>query len=166
MRILAVIPLLLVAACGGTAEGEPKDKAKLAVAKQLEPGQWETIAEVTQLSQMDEGKPAIATPAGTRTTANACIGEADVRKPAPVLFTTAKDDACDYKDMYMSNGRFNGSIACTRKGLSGEVLTRVEGKFTGDSFEGTTVARTYLASEGDVKISSKLTARRLGACTA
>ena len=146
MRILAVIPLFVVAACSGTAEGEPKDKAKLAVAKQVEPGQWEAIAEVTQLSQMDEGKPAIATPAGTR--------------------TTAKDDACDYKDMYMSNGRFNGSIACTRKGLTGEVLTRVEGKFTGDSFEGTTVARTYLATEGDVKISSKLTARRLGACTA
>ena len=79
MRILAVIPLLVVAACGGTAEGEPKDKAKLTVAKQLEPGQWETIAEVTQLSQMDEGKPAIATPAGTLTTASSCLEQAQDR---------------------------------------------------------------------------------------
>ncbi|HEV2746872.1 MAG TPA: DUF3617 domain-containing protein [Allosphingosinicella sp.] len=166
MRALAFVPLLILAACSETDGGGPKQETKAAAATQLEPGQWETVAEVTRFTQMDKGKPAINTPAGSKATATACVGEAEARKPAPVLFTASEEGSCEYRDFYMSNGRINGSLACKRPGLGGEVMTSVEGTFTADSFEGTSLVETYLYTDGDVKIAAKISGRRVGACAA
>lgn len=168
MRILVLVPLLL-AACSETAEPEAKaggGAGAAAKAAQIDPGQWETTVEVTRLTQMDKGRAAIDTAAGTRTVATTCIGADEVTRPDPVLFTAVEEGSCDYKNLYMRNGRLNGGLACKRPGLGGEVMTSVEGTFTADTLEGTSVVETYLYGDGDVKIAAKISGRRVGDCAA
>lgn len=164
MRALALVPLFVLAACSETADGEPKE-AKVAAAAMIDAGQWEVVSEVTQLTATDKGKPSIETPAGTKTSAASCVGEAARRRPAAELFA-ASGESCEYQNFYMSRGRLNASMKCDRPDFDGEMLRTVEGSFTADTLEGSATIETYSYGDGDVKIVSKLTGRRVGACAA
>lgn len=163
MRALAFVPLLLAAACSGEAEA-PKQQEP-AAASQLDAGQWELTSEVTQFAKADAGAPKIDTPVGTKETRNICITEADAKKPQPGMFGGGKDE-CTYGDFYMSGGRLSASVNCNRPGLSGNVATRADVDFKAASLEGTLNTTTYLNTDGDVRITRKLTGRRSGACEA
>lgn len=163
MRALLLLTLTALAACSEGAE-QPKQKAAPA-AQQLDAGQWEVTTEVTNVKEADAGPPAIRAKAGDKTTDTACIAEGQGKQPPPALFMGARGGTCDYRNNYMSNGRMNASIACKRPGLSGDILTSLDGKYTADSFEGTLDTTTYLSTSGDVAIQSKVSGRRTGACT-
>ena len=164
MRFVAVAPLLVLAACSeGTAP--TKQDAESPRAEQLSAGQWEMTTEVTKLTQRDKGAPAIKTPAGSRTTVSSCVAEADVKKPQPALFASEGSE-CSYRDFYMSGGRFNATLACSRSGLGGTLATIVNGSFTATTFEGDATTETSFSGEGDVRVDAKLTGRRTGDCSA
>ncbi|HEX8444093.1 MAG TPA: DUF3617 family protein [Allosphingosinicella sp.] len=168
MRKLAIATLLLAAACSDGGAGEA-DKQKAAASKnvQLTPGQWETVVEVTKLTQQDKAaKPAIDTPAGTKSIASACVTQADVKNPPPVLLAGSDAYKCTSSNMYMSGGTLSTSLTCTRKGLNGEVRMSVDGSYTADTIQANQSLSTFLPGEGDVGITSNLTARRTGECAA
>jgi hypothetical protein len=164
VRFTAFVPLLVLAACSEGA-APPKQEAKAPKAEQFAAGQWEMTTEVTNVIQRDKGTPAIDTPKGSKATVMSCVAEADVKKPQPALFASAGSD-CDYRDVYMQSGRLNATLSCSRAGLSGTIATNVNGSFTADTFEGTATSETSLSGDGDVRIDSKLTGRRIGDCTA
>ncbi len=162
MRKTAMIGLVVACACTGEAE-QPKAAAPKATA--LQAGQWETTAEVTRLTQQDKGAPRINTPAGTKTTESICIAPAEAKKPNPKLFAGEKNE-CSYGNFYMSGGTLNATLQCTRPGLEGQLLVTVYGDYEADSFETTLDLSTHLATDGDVNLTSKVTGRRTGECTA
>jgi hypothetical protein len=164
MRLFALTPLLVLAACSEGAEA-PKQEETKAPAAELSAGQWEVTSEVTGLTKRDAGPPAIKAAEGDKTTAGSCVAEADVKKPQPGLFV-GKDYDCSYRDIYMSSGRINATLSCQRPGLPGSIAILVNGSYTADTFEGTSILESSLTSAGDVKIESKLTGKRTGACTA
>jgi hypothetical protein len=164
MRALGFVPLIVLAACSGSSQ-PPKEKAEAPAAEQLQPGQWEMTTEVTSLTKADQGTPRINTPAGTRLSSSVCVPPAAAKKPPPALFAT-REDSCTYKDFYMSGGRLNASLDCKRRGLNGQVGMNVNGSYTATTIEGTVGITTYLATDGDVRIESRLTGRRTGECTA
>lgn len=164
MRVIALIPLLVLAACSEGA-APPKQDAEATRAEQLTAGQWEMTTEVTKLTQRDKGAPAMNMPEGSRSTTSSCVAEADAKKPQPALFA-AEGSECSYRDFYMNGGRLNATLACSRPGLSGTINTVVNGSFTATTLEGTATTETLLSGEGDVRIDSKLTGRRTGDCTA
>lgn len=163
MRSLILLPIFLVAACsdGG---GAPQE-AKAAADTTMEAGQWETTTEVTRLTTLDGGAPAIDTPAGTKASFTSCIVEADRRKPAPTLFA-GEEAECEYNDFYMSRGRMNASMTCEVPGLAGGLVTSVEGSNDATSFEGTVSSSTRLPGSGDVRMASKISGRKIGPCPA
>ena len=164
MRFIALVPLLVLAACSDG--GVPtKQEAETPAAEQLSAGQWEMTSEVTGLTQRDKGAPAINMPKGSRSTTSSCVAEAEVKKPQPALFANQGLE-CTYRDIYMRGGRLNATLACSRPGLGGTIATIVNGSFTASTFEGTSTTETSLSGEGDVRIDSKLTGRRTGDCTA
>jgi len=163
MRLLPLLPLLVVGACSEAPEKAEKAAPKAAAA--LQAGQWEVTSEVTRLTKRDNGAPKIDTPAGTKATESVCIGEAEVKKPNPALFTGSAD-SCSYDNFYMSSGTLNATLKCTRPGLDGQILMTVYGDYQADSFEIVRDVATQLATEGDVNIEAKVTGRRLAACTA
>ena len=156
MRILAVLPLLVVVACGGEAE-EKKSAAKAA---SLTAGQYELTSEVTAFTAVDQGEPAINTPVGTRATETVCVGQG---RPPTKLFA-GEGYRCAYDNYYLRNGRLNVTLRCTREGLSGGTPMAIDGRFEAESFEYTRDLSTILAGDGDVRISSRVTGRRTGEC--
>jgi hypothetical protein len=164
MRFIAVAPLLVLAACSEGA-APTKQEAEAPRAEQLSAGQWEMTTEVTKLTQRDKGAPAIKAPEGSKSTSSSCVAEADVKKPQPALFASEGAE-CSYRDFYMSGGRFNATLGCSRAGLGGTLATIVNGSFTATTFEGNATTETTFSGEGDVRIDAKLTGRRTGDCTA
>lgn len=165
MRILALVPLLLAAACSGESEADPKaadaaSKANL----QLAAGQWETTAEYDNVEVTDGTEPAIKAAVGEKVTGGVCVAEGEGKKPQPSLFA-AEGDSCTYQNFYMSRGRLNADMRCRREGVSGDIMLAVQGTYTADSFDLTTDTRTILSGPGDIAASGKLTGRRAGECT-
>lgn len=163
--------LLLAAACsdGGAEEAAKQKAAAAAAAKtaQLTPGQWETTAEVTTVSQQDKApRPAIDAPVGSKTTASACIAAADVKNPPALLLAGSDAYQCSSNNMYVSGGTLSAQLECSRKGLNGAVRMSIDGSYTADTFTANQSLSTFLPGEGDVTIVSNLAARRTGECTA
>jgi hypothetical protein len=164
MRYLTLMAMLMTGACSG--EGEQPKAAAAPKASAMQAGQWETSTEVTRLTQKDQGAPKIATPPGTKSTDRVCVGEGEVKKPAPALFAGSEGGECAYDNFYMSGGTLNVTMRCTRPGLNGEILVTAYGDYAADSFEVTTDTSTHLATDGDVVIAAKMTGRHVGPCTA
>jgi hypothetical protein len=163
MRALALVPLLLAAACSGGSEA-PKQEEQPA-ATQLDAGQWELTTEVTQFAKADQGTPKIQAAVGDKETRAVCIEAADAKKPQPAIFGGEKDECTYGNDFYMSSGRLSATVDCKRPGLSGNVATRADVDFQAKSLEGTLSTTTYLTTDGDVRITRKLTGRHTGQCT-
>ncbi|HEY0625176.1 MAG TPA: DUF3617 family protein [Allosphingosinicella sp.] len=162
MRMIAIASLLALAACSEDAGADHKAKAAADAANlKLAAGQWETVVEITQVDSQDNGTPVLKT---GKTTYSGCVAEADGKKP-PAAVLAGMDD-CSYNTVYMSRGRVNASISCTRPGLAGKISMSNEGSYTADSFELNSSIQTYLTSDGDVKAAAKVTGRRTGDCTA
>jgi Protein of unknown function (DUF3617) len=157
MRWIAIIPVLVVAACGGAAE-ENKIAAK---AQRLTPGLWELSSEVTAFAKVDAGPPAIDTPVGTRATESVCVtGSARPR----TAFFAGEGYQCRYDNFYARNGRMNVTMICGREGLSGSIPLTADGTFEAESVTYTRDIRTSLAGDGDVQITARVTGRRTGEC--
>jgi hypothetical protein len=170
MRHLVIAALLSVAACSDpAAEEAAKQKAAKEAARNLAftAGQWETTAEVTKVTKQDNApRPAIDTPVGTKTTASVCVTAAQAKEPPAALLAAGDAYDCRYDNNYISGGSLSASLACTRKGLTGEVRMTLDGSYTADTLTANQSLSTFLSGEGDVNIVSKITARRTGECTA
>jgi hypothetical protein len=165
MRSLALLPLLMIAACsdgGDQVAGDAKAKAEAAKNLQLAAGQWQITSEVTRLTEQDGGPPAINTPVGSRHETSACVTEGEGKKPKPVLLAGHEDYECEYSNFYMSSGTVNAQLNCRREGLSGEVRMTVDGTYTADTITAEQSISTFLSGNGDVNIQAKLTGRHTG----
>ncbi|HEU0100088.1 MAG TPA: DUF3617 family protein [Allosphingosinicella sp.] len=157
IRGLIVIPLCLAAACSG---GGGENKAAEA-ADSMKAGQWEVGSEVVDFRSTDKATPALKAAAGDKTAAPACIETGEEDKPPAEMFAGV-GYKCDYKDRYISGGRINLSLECEREPLEGNVMVSVQGTYTGDSFEGTATATSFLPGDGDFVMNSKISGRRTG----
>ncbi len=162
MRAILLLPCLVLAACSDAAP--PPEKAEAPPAEQIQAGQWEMTSEVTNVTQRDKGTPALKMAVGSKSVTSSCIAEADVKRPPAAMFVP-EGFKCDYRDSYMRGGRVNLTLACTYDGQTGDVPIAISGSYTADSIEATSTAETRFSGEGDVKLETKLTGRRTGACT-
>jgi hypothetical protein len=161
MRLLILIPLAALAACGE----EPKAKAPERP-QAFQAGQWTNNMRVTTFRQLDQGRPRIDMPAGTQVSGATCIGSGDTRRPAPELFVGEGWQDCGWSEMRMRNGRLTAIGTCRRPGLPEPVNITAVGEFTATSFEGTVEYNTRLASDGDVRVVLESRGQRTGECTA
>jgi hypothetical protein len=162
MRLLMLVPLAAIAACGGE---EQKAKAPEQL-QALPAGQWEMSYEVSNFRRADEGQPKLNMPVGTRGTASACIAEADTTRPPMGLFAGSEFEDCAWgENFYMRNGRLVSSGLCQRDGV-GQVEVTISANFTGTTFNGTAEMLTRLVSDGDVVLATRIEGRRSGDCPA
>jgi hypothetical protein len=156
MRSLALLPLLILAACSdGGADPAAQSKAKAEAARNLQLASG-------QFSTQDSGPPKINTPVGTKREASACVADGEGKKPNPVLLAGQEDYECEYSNFYMSSGTLNAQLNCRREGLAGEVRMTVDGTYTADTIEAEQSISSFLSGNGDVTMQTRLTARRTG----
>lgn len=163
MRALIIVPLCLAAACSG---GGGEENAAVEAADAMQAGQWEISSEVRDFRSTDKATPALKAAVGDKAAAPACIEAGKEDKPPAAMFAGTGYE-CDYKDRYISGGRINLSLECEREALEGKIMVSVQGTYTGESFEGTAAATSYLSGDGDFAMTSKINGRRTGpACAA
>lgn len=162
MRGLIIVPLCLAAACSsGGEENKAAEAADL-----MQPGQWQISTEVSDFRSTDKATPALKAAAGDKAEAPACIEAGKEHKPPAEMFAGVGYE-CEYKDRYINGGRINLSLECDREALEGKVMVSVQGTYTGESFEGTSTATSFLPGDGDFVMNSKINGRRTGpACAA
>jgi hypothetical protein len=171
LRKSLFVSLFVLAACGdGAAEEAAKQKAAAAEAAkklQLTAGQWETTTEVTRFTKQDQApKPAINAPVGTKSTASICIAADQTKEPPAVLLAGNESYQCTYDSSYISAGTLNAALTCRRAGVNGEIRMSIAGDYTAETITAEQDLQTSLPGPGDANILSKLTARRVGDCTA
>lgn len=149
---------LALAGCGDAGTG---GKAAKAAAAGLAAGQWELVSEVSGFDKLDGGAPRINSPVGTRTTQSICVS-AEARPP--VAFFAGEGNDCSYGSYYVRNGRANVTLNCRRAGMPGTIEVSAEGTFEAGSAQLNRTLQTTLVSDGDVRIESRVTARRTGEC--
>lgn len=159
MRYWCLVPVLLLAACGG--QGENKAKAK---ADSLEPGQYEVTSLVTQFRQADEGTAKIDMPQGTSTTRSVCVPQGEGLPPE--LFADEGLNCEDASASYARSGVINVGLRCTRPDLDGNIGYSVNGSFDAQSFKADRQMTTSLTTDGDVVVTSQVEGRRTGECSA
>jgi hypothetical protein len=158
MRYISLIALLSLAACGG---GEAEKEKSTGSAARPAAGQWELTSEVTAFRTVDGGAPKIDTPVGTRATETVCVGAG---QQLPTAAFSGENYRCNYENYYVRNGRINVTMQCVRDDLSGGIPMTVDGSFEENSITYTRNLRTVLATDGDVEITARVTARRTGEC--
>lgn len=163
MRILALIPLLVLAACSDGAEADQKGKQAEAPTG-LQAGQWETTSQYDSVTAQDDGVPAIRLTAGDKVTVSNCLAEADAKRPPAAVLAGLEDATCEYDNFYMSRGRLNATLSCTRPDLKGRLMINLSGSYTATGFEARSNLSSFLESAGDLKASAKVTGRHAGAC--
>ena len=160
MRWIACTALLVVAACGSGDGGAEQNKAGAAKAASLAAGQWELTSEVTAFNTVDQGRPKIDTPVGTRVTESVCVGAG---RPPSELFSGSGYD-CRYDNYYGRNGRLNATMLCSLEDQAGHIPMTADGQFGADTLEYSRDTRTSFAGDGDVQITTRVTGRRTGDC--
>ena len=160
LKLTGVASLALaLTACGGEQKTEAVEKAPAKLAA----GLYEVNAEVTQLASTDNTTPGTQLKQGDKQVIRACVA-AD-GKPAPELLAE-QGDVCTIKNSYVRNGRMSAQMSCKREGRSGEVMPAMMGSFSADGFEGEITTLTYFIAEGDYRMTRKISAKRIGDCTA
>jgi hypothetical protein len=159
MRYLCLVPVLVLAACGG----DSGNKAKSANTA-LQPGQYEVTAEVTQFRKADQGTPKVDTPVGTRTTRSVCL--AGTIDTAPDLFSDEGFVCQMNSGAYARNGILNLTTSCSKTGLEGQLGYSISGSYDAQSFQADRTMTTALSTDGDVVIASRIQGRRTGECSA
>ncbi len=158
-RFLALVPVVLLSACGGGGEQQNKAAAEVTA---IAPGQYQVTREVTAFRATDRAAtPQINTPAGTRTTETICVGPGE--QPPGELFAGAGSE-CTYGNHYLRRGSINSSLTCRREGLNGEIRMTAYGSITADGFQVDVDTTTYFAGEGDAVFTTRTTGRRTGDC--
>lgn len=159
-RATAMAATLLLAACGGGGSGDAPAKDDTPPAT-LTPGEYEVSSEIISLASTDQTTPATSLKQGETAVVKACVAKDGT--PDPALLGEA-GDKCEATTSYISNGRMNIQLKCTRKGHPGQVMPTFDGKYTLDGFSGDAQALTYFVGDGDYRYTAKVTAKRTGDC--
>lgn len=158
--VTAMVPALLLAACGGGTEPAGNTAETDAVPAAFPVGEWEVTSTVEQISSTDGTTPAIAAKAGDTATRKACVASADELSK---LFAPDGADCTAMSD-YARQGRVNTAYKCTVKG--GVLNVTVNGNYTADTLDGVTDSASMLSGSGDYQLREKVAGRRTGDCPA
>jgi hypothetical protein len=164
MRKLAwiAVGVTVLAACSD--DGGQQKASGTKAAMQLQPGQWEMTSEITNITMTQKGAPMAPIKAGTKVTIANCITPEQVKSPDATLFSGTKG-SCKYDNFYMANGRLNAQMTCAQPGQQGNLMMNIDGTYTPTTMEVSSDLDTNVAGAGNMKMSSKLTGKRIGECT-
>lgn len=125
-----------------------------AAAQSLKPGMWETTSQMTSMEMPGMPAEMKQAMAGKAQTFRYCVRAEDVAK-APERLFQGSDGRCRYTQFKMTGGSLNAVMQC-QGGMTG----RMTGTFTPTSY----AATNDMAMSGGMKMTSRVTGRRVGDC--
>lgn len=165
MRIIIVATAAaLVAGCGNSANEKAQTEASAAA---LQAGEyaltWTDIEKGATANKASAGAADGRTIASSDFPERACIAAGGAIDPA--AFGNKKDQ-CRVVTSYVREGTINVQVECTREG-KGDVSQIASGSFSAaDSFDAEVETSTSFTGGGNYTMTRKLSAKRVGECTA
>jgi hypothetical protein len=182
-RLIAALPLLLLAACNqqstqesaaktgevsltNAAPSEVAKQARAAGPAHFAPGEWETIVEVTDMEmpgmppQMREQMTARLK--ATTKSVKTCMTAEQAAKPEASVLTGKTDGNCTYQNYSMAGGRIDATLVC--KSPQGQLTQVIGGTFTDTSFALASSMDASGGPGGGMKMKARTTGKRIGDC--
>jgi hypothetical protein len=134
-------------------------------AARLNPGEWETVSEITMAGLPANMPPSVANMMkGTKVTTRHCLTPEQAQRPSGDLFSGKHQENCTRQGFTMNGGRLQGSMTC-KDPRGAESTVTMDGQYGGDSFDVT--MKMTAAHEGQgMTWSSHTKGHRIGACPA
>jgi len=174
----AILALALVSCSGGGADtdgdGEITTDEVAAEVKniQFQAGEWETTVEFVDIT-FDETKlppeakkfmvPIMESMKGQSLTDSKCMTEEEAKNPQEEFFNAQEDQECTYDKFSLSGGSIDMAMQCTGSNGDGGTVTAT-GSYTATSYDLDMAIATKGGQQGDVNITAKSTAKRIGEC--
>jgi hypothetical protein len=125
-----------------------------AAAQTMKPGMWEGTSQVTSMSMPNMPAGMKEAMAGKAQTFRYCVRAEDVAKAPEKLFQ-GSDGRCRYTQFKMTGAKLDAVMQC-QGGMTG----RMTGTYTPTSY----AATSDIAMTGGMKMTSKVSGRRVGDC--
>jgi hypothetical protein len=130
-RPFALLPLLALAACGGTSEPSNMSAEEVAGTLEqinIEPGLWEVVSAITDVRGPNLPYDARRRMVGPRATVRHCIMPEQASRPSAGFLAGRDDDRCAYRDFSMKEGLLRGTMSCPGE-RGGMVDTEMLGRY-------------------------------------
>lgn len=174
MRSAAILPLLLLAACGPSASvdetnasvEEVSESVRQAAKEEglIRPGKWVSTVTVEEMSipgMPPETRERMQEMLSQTRTAATCLTEEDAKKPSADFFSGG--DQCRYDHFTMRGGKIDAAMRCSQEGAT--QVMQMTGTYSGNSYE-MRMRSTTEGGPGDAPMTMqmKVESRRVGAC--
>ena len=149
-------------------EVQKQAQAAGGAAAKLQPGQWETKVEISDID-MPGVPPAMAKTLGetmkgaAATTVTNCITPEEAARPQGKVFGGGNSDQCRYEKFTMGGGRMEGTLVCKDADRGGSMTMTTNGTFTATSF----AIDNDMKMEGGpqaMTMKARVNGKRLGEC--
>jgi Protein of unknown function (DUF3617) len=169
LRLGLFLPLL-VAACGGAGAEREMSADEVAATLQemrIVSGQWQTSRIVTGATGPNMPRQVQQAMLRRRDIGQHCITPVEAARPAASFLARQGASQCRYYGFSYADGRMQGMMRCTGGGMPGTMETRIEGRYAPDRMDVTmTMNATGQPRGADATITTRISGRRIGACTA
>jgi hypothetical protein len=163
---------LALAACSPAAEEEGRNMTADEVAAelagvQIRPGEWESNAEVVEVSAPGMPPQYVEQMKGARPAARHCITPEQAQRPDANFLAAQQRSDCTYRDFSMRGGRMRGTMVCSGGEEGGQMEMAMEGQYGPESYDMTMQMAGQGMGEGQqFTMRIRTTGRRLGDCPA
>jgi hypothetical protein len=172
---------LALASCSGSSDnadtdGDGKISAEEAAGEvkkaEFNPGQYEKTTEFVDIT-FDESKlppeqkkfiiPTIESMRGQKFTEKRCMTPEEAKDPREEFFLIQDGQQCEYERYSLSGGKIDLAMNCASADGDGGKVT-AKGSFTDESYTMDMTMATTSPEQGDVVITAKTSAKRIGEC--
>lgn len=177
--MLSSLAALMLASCGGSGadtDGDgviSREEAKAEVQSvSFKPGEWENTVEFVDI-KFDESKmppeakqlmgPIMESMKGQTFTDKECMTEEQAKNPQEEFFNAQEGQECTYDTFSLAGGNIDMAMSCKGKDGTGGTI-RAKGTYTATTYNMNMTIQSEGAQGGDVTISAKSTAKRVGEC--
>jgi hypothetical protein len=171
-KLLMLMPLLLLGACGDKPSNSDSAKQSAAEAPapaaiKLQAGKWQATSELVSMDVPGMPPELAKANVGQKTTFENCITAEQAEKPASDFFTNAKNNDCKAQNFTMTGGKLDAKLTCVDRTTPGEMTMTMNGDYTPTSYAATmTMVTSGAPGGGEMKIIAKTQGKRIGECDA
>ena len=156
MRLLALVPLILLAGCEKMSDPVQSGKRAAATAAgrerpvvtALQPGLWETTTEIAALDP--QARAALETAdaraladklGGQKQVSAVCLSADQARSPNALVIGGREQGQCSFESFSLNRGTLDAVLTCAHPGKVGRTLIAAHGSYAGTAFDLNTVMR-------------------------
>ncbi|MEY3704222.1 MAG: hypothetical protein RLZZ561_1842 [Pseudomonadota bacterium] len=156
MRMLALVPLILLAGCEKMSDPVQSGKRAAATAAgrerpivtALQPGLWETTTEIAVLEpearaalENDDARALADKLGGQKQVSMACLSADQARSPNALVIGGRDQGQCSFESFSLNRGTLDAVLTCAQPGKVGRTLIAAHGRYGGTDFALGTVMR-------------------------